>query len=84
MLAIHPSDRVKVIPTEDGEVIRVASGHLDVYRHLCEVHYRVWRISKQHVVDESEETHRVRFFFPQEIELLLSLINDFRALGCVV
>ena len=33
VLAIHPSDRVKVIPTEDGEVIRIASGHLDVYRH---------------------------------------------------
>ena len=44
VLAERPSERVKVIDTELGQVIRVASGELDVRNDLCTVCYRLWRI----------------------------------------
>jgi hypothetical protein len=69
VLAIRPSERVKVIPTKDGKLIRAASGILDTYQHLCEVRYRLWRLSGSQVVGEAEESHQMRYFFPQEIAL---------------
>jgi hypothetical protein len=68
-LTIRPSERVKVIPTKDGKLIRAASGVLDTYQHLCEVRYRLWRISGNQIVSETEEAHQMRYFFPQEIAL---------------
>ncbi|MBN1890308.1 MAG: class I SAM-dependent methyltransferase [Thermoflexales bacterium] len=85
VLNVRPSERVKVIPTEDGKVIRVASGVLDSYRHLCEVRYLVWRLAGQQVVNESAEAHWMRYFFPQELALFMSQANlrllDIRAFG---
>jgi SAM-dependent methyltransferase len=72
VLAIRPSERVKVIPTEEGKLIRVASGILDIYQHLCEVRYRLWRLSRSQVVSEAEESHQMRYFFPQELSLFLN------------
>ena len=71
VLAIRPSDRVKVIPTEDGKVIRAVSGSLDVYRQLATVNYNVWHIIGHQVVSESEESHQIRFFFAQELSLFM-------------
>ena len=72
VLAIRPSDRIKVIPTPDGKVIRAASSTLDVYRHLCEVRYHIWRLKGQQVLSEDEEVHHVRYFFPQELALFMA------------
>lgn len=72
VLAIRPSERVKVIPTSDGKLIRAASGTLDTYRHLCEVRYHLWRLSDNRVVSETEESHQMRYFFPQELALFFS------------
>jgi SAM-dependent methyltransferase len=67
VLAIRPGDRVKVIPKEDGQLIRSASGELDTFRHLGMVNYRVWRIRGDRVVSETQEHHVMRYFFPQEL-----------------
>jgi SAM-dependent methyltransferase len=72
VLAIRPSDRVKIIPTADGKVIRTASGGLDITHHLGKVCYHVWRLSGDRVMSETEEAHAMRFFFSMELELLLS------------
>jgi SAM-dependent methyltransferase len=72
VLAIRPSERIKVIPTSDGKVIRAASGSLDTACHLAEVKYHLWRISGDKVVSETEEAHQMRYFFPQELALFLS------------
>ena len=72
VLAIRPSDRVKVTPTQDGKVIRAASGGLDVNRHLAEVRYQIWRLSSDRLISETEETHTMRFFFTMELSLFLS------------
>jgi SAM-dependent methyltransferase len=72
VLAVRPGERVKVVPTADGKLIRAASGVLDTYRHLCEVRYHLWRLSGMQVLSEAEESHQVRYFFPQELAFFFS------------
>jgi SAM-dependent methyltransferase len=68
VLAIRPGDRVKVTPLSEGKLIRTASGRLDVLRHLCEIHYHLWHLNGDRVLNETEEIHRMRFFFSLELE----------------
>ena len=70
VLRERPGDRVKVQAAPGGQVIRVASSELDVRHHLCSVRYHLWRIEQGQVAAETTERHRVRFFFPLELELL--------------
>jgi ubiquinone/menaquinone biosynthesis C-methylase UbiE len=72
VIAMRPSERAKVISTDDGKVLRIASGSLDIYHHLTEVHYYSWRLRGQQVVSESEEVHHMRYFFPQELGLFMA------------
>lgn len=67
----RPSQRVKVIPAREGQILRVTSGELDTSRHLCTVYYHVWRLEGGRLVGETEETHSVRYFFPLELNLFL-------------
>lgn len=72
VLAIRPGDKIKEIPTADGKIIRMASGTLDVDRHICQVNYRVLKISGTCVKNDSTESHTMRYFFPMELEMALS------------
>jgi len=72
VLAIRPGDKNREIPTADGKVIRMASGELDVRQHLCEVNYTLLQIAGDRIVSNSNETHRMRYFFPMEIEQMLT------------
>jgi SAM-dependent methyltransferase len=67
----RPSDRVKVIPTPEGKILRVASGTLDVPRQACDVRFQLWRFAEGRVASEIQETHRMRYFFPLELNLFL-------------
>jgi SAM-dependent methyltransferase len=71
VLMQRPTEKVKIIPTPKGKIIRTASGHLDTFRHLCEIRYHIFRIEDQRVVSESEEKHTMRYFFPQEMAILM-------------
>jgi SAM-dependent methyltransferase len=73
VLAIRPSDRVKILSSGDEKIIRAASGRLDVNQHLCEIKYQLWKIREKQVLSESEETHRNRYFFPQELSLFFEV-----------
>lgn len=73
VLAQGPSERVKVIDTDVGQLIRVASGELDHRRNLCTVAYRLWRIEAGRVVSEVRERHLMRYYFALEVELLLAV-----------
>lgn len=66
-----PSERVKVIPTDRGQILRVASGKLAIERHLCQVSYLLWRLEEERLVGQTEETHLMRYFFPLELDLFL-------------
>jgi hypothetical protein len=72
VLANRPSERVKVVDTSDGQIIRVATGELDALHNLCMVRYHVWRIAQSRVEAEVSEQHPMRYFFAPELELVLA------------
>jgi SAM-dependent methyltransferase len=72
VLAERPSERVRVIDTEDGQLIRAASGVLDARRDACLVRYHIWQIARGQVVSDTREEHLMRYFFEPELELLLA------------
>ena len=67
----RPSQRIKRIPTSEGKMLRFASAELDTRRHVCNIHYHVWKLIRDQLVAESEEDHQMRYFFPQELKLFL-------------
>jgi len=67
----RPSERVKLIPTSDGKILRVSSSDLDTRRHTCTVRYHVWRFAAECLLSETEEEHTVRYFFPLELNMFL-------------
>ncbi|HEX8145322.1 MAG TPA: class I SAM-dependent methyltransferase [Pyrinomonadaceae bacterium] len=71
VLAERPSERIKVIATETGQVLRAARGELDTRRHLCNVRYHLWRLEEGRSIEHTEELHRMRYFFPLELEFFL-------------
>jgi len=73
VLTQRPGKEVKVMRVGGTEVIRTSSGTLDIPRHLCRVHFNLWRIRDDRVEAETEEDHTVRYFFPKEIELFLQV-----------
>ena len=75
VLTIRPSDRTRVIPTENGQVIRSASGTLDILHHLCGVHFHLWHMVNSQLVNETEEMQWTRYFFPQELALFMEQAN---------
>lgn len=70
VLSLRPSERTKVVDTEDGQVIRSVRTELDSFAHRADVSYRLWRLRGKEVVAEMKETHSMRFFFPQELAIL--------------
>ncbi len=67
-----PTDRVRVLPAGAGEVIRTTQTALDIVTHTAEVSFRLWSIENGRVCSDTRESHRMRYFFPQEFALLLS------------
>ncbi len=72
VLSEKPADRVRTLPTEEGQVIRASSTTLDVIHHTADVTFKLWTLKGDRLTGETTETHRLRYFFPQEFSLLLS------------
>ena len=71
VLRQRPSERVKMIPTPEGKILRITSGELDINMHLCRVSYHLWRLEEGQMLEETQEAHSVRYFFPLELNLFL-------------
>jgi SAM-dependent methyltransferase len=71
VLRERPSERVRVITSPRGKVIRSSSGELDTSRHLCHVHFHLWDLEGNRLTAETEEDHAMRYFFPKELPLFL-------------
>lgn len=72
VLSVRPTDRIRVLPTTGGQLIRAATTKLDISSHTADVNFRLWEIEGSMVKSETSETHKLRYFFPQEFELMLS------------
>jgi hypothetical protein len=59
---------------EDGprRLVRSSDGRLDTSRNLCTVDFRVQRFERDELVAATEETHVMRYFFPDELDTFLA------------
>jgi len=71
VLIDQPTDRVKIIEHDGERIIRIAKPVMDVTKQTVQVNYTVIRISDGKVLEESEESHLMRYFFPQEVSYFL-------------
>lgn len=72
VLSQRPTARLRRIQSDKDTLLKCSNGEIDLARQVCRVVMNVIRIRDQQVLSEVEETHEVRFFFPQELELLLT------------
>lgn len=73
VLSIRPVDRLREIQTLNGKIIRAANTTLDVAKHTADVTFKLWKLEHNQLVGEATESHHLRYFFPLEFELFLSV-----------
>jgi SAM-dependent methyltransferase len=67
VMAVGPSERIKVVPIERGEIERRAVGTLEPDGHVCSVKYELTRRQRGDPDATVFETHRMRYFFEEEL-----------------
>lgn len=72
VLTQMPEVRNKRIDMDDLVLLRIARPKLKIDEQICEVRYTCSVKRGDQCVDEFEEIHRLRFYFPGEIRLALS------------
>ena len=70
VLAQRPSERTVEAIRGDTKIVRKTSTRLEPIAQLCHVHFAIERTDADGTT-AWEETHTVRFFFPQELDLVL-------------
>lgn len=75
VLRVLPSTKVKVVEDKGIKLIRIGVPELDAFHHTCQVKYHLIISKNNRLVDEIEETHNMRFYFPQEIIYYLQDAN---------
>lgn len=73
VLSDRPTDRVRIVATPTTEVVRTTQTELDIAKHTADVTFRLLELDGDRIVSRTTETHRMRYFFPQEFALLLSI-----------
>lgn len=64
-----PEDRLNIIDFKKGEkLVKMATPYLDRKKKTVDIKYKVLRVKGSKVLDEVNETHKLRYLFPKEIE----------------
>jgi hypothetical protein len=72
VLAQGPRERVCTIENAGSTWVRTSSGRLDALRHRCHVDFNLRHIHSGRMFEETKESHTIRYFFPDEIEVFLA------------
>ena len=67
----RPGPRRRTVSTDGGELQREVEAELDEEHRLCTVRIRLRRLCDGGGASETAEGHRVRFFFPRELQAAL-------------
>ena len=73
VLTNRPTQRVKIVQDGDRRVVRFTEPVLNVVTHTVETRFKVWTIGGGRIVSEVDESHLMRFLFPQEIAYFLEV-----------
>lgn len=91
VLSVRPSERVRVLRNGEEQTIRAAATVVNSFSHTADVSFRLWKMRGTEFLGETSETHRMRYFFPQEFKLLLEnagfeslSLSAFPSLGAVL
>ena len=68
VLRTLPSFRMKIVEDKGIKVIRMVEPELDAFNHISKSHYTMLILKNNKLIDAMEETHKIRFYFPQEIK----------------
>jgi len=69
---LRPSTRVKRMSDSSHEVFRVAEPSVDMNANRVDVHYDIFvKDLESERIEHFDEVHRMRYFFPGELRLLL-------------
>jgi SAM-dependent methyltransferase len=71
VLAQGPVERVRTIEQANKTWMRTSSGRLEIQRNLCHVEFQLRRMSGDRILEETKESHTVRYFFAKEIDWFL-------------
>lgn len=73
VLSERPGSRQKTVTRDGRQLTRKTTSRLDTSKHLCEVHFELTESECGEERAQFTETHLMRYFFPLELELFLSL-----------
>ena len=68
-----PGERVRVTDEGNTKIIRASSGDLDCLHHIVTVRFRLWKIEGDRLVADISEEHKMRFFFPEELQMFFRI-----------
>jgi SAM-dependent methyltransferase len=72
VLTVKPSTRTKTIRKSSRTITRKATPTLDSINNLCKVEYNISITDEEGNKEKFQETHVMRYFFPQELRDLLT------------
>jgi SAM-dependent methyltransferase len=71
VLSQKPQEKCRVIHSGKDTIIRVTRPELDTFHQICDVRFILYHIRNGGSVVETDEVHRMRFFFAQELSMAL-------------
>lgn len=83
VLAEKPTVRIKEVKLNNkGKIIRFTEPVLNAMTHTVETRFKVLKIQNGHLISETNESHMMRFLFPQEIKYFLEVAGFKRIEFC--
>jgi SAM-dependent methyltransferase len=75
VLTEKPSDRYKIVKSDDEQIIRFVQSNMSIENQTVDVKYKILQVSNNRILNEVDEIHTMRFFFPQEIIYYLKSVG---------
>jgi SAM-dependent methyltransferase len=73
VMADPPTQMVKEVHNGNERIFRFTRPTIDVINHSVLVNFRVIKLNGDKLISETEESHRMRFLYPQEIKYFLQV-----------
>jgi len=70
-----PKNQFKIINRKKERVIKFVTPFLDKSHRVVDLQYKIIKTSKCKILDEFNEKHKIKYFFPREIEAFLKKEN---------
>ena len=83
VLTERPAARVKEVKLNEHErIVRLTEPVLNTLRHTVETRFTLRKMKKDLIIDETRESHLMRFLFPQEVRYFLKLAGFSEVMLC--